>query len=733
MKQRRQSKLLTVLLAFTMLLTTMFPTVVVAQSNTGITFEVANSSEFLAAFDKIQKAEGTYTISLNADITLDGGGSALIIRSNREVTLLGNGYTIYFESQYGVLQVNGGMLNLGNESGNQLTIDASGKPARREPLVRVHGGTNNMYEGVTLKGNDNSQDGGSTTGGGVSVEPSRTSEYGDSIFNMYGGVITECKNGRGNGGGVCVGDEFSRNGTEAVFNMYNGDIINNESTAVLLPDWGPTEPEPSGGAGVAVLNKHATFNMYDGLIAENKSTTRGGGVYSYFGKKINIEGGTIRDNSCVEGFGTGGGICVGGVNYHPSFPSAMTISGGTITDNSAWYGGGIYFEYSNKIDISNTKIAGNFADQGGGVYIFNSGDCAYISESDGITFINSEISGNQAKTGGGLFVRFDTNEGTLSTGSSVSASSKGNIICNNTASGYAADVYLTGGSVITLPNAKDMEKKYLGDQEGYTIDGWYDDSEDLRYEPKPDAQAVDVSAGLTDTQALIASYEAPLTVTFDLQGGTWTDTNDIYVEKDGKYIEKVYMGEKARKPNTPERQGYVFDGWYIVTATDNGSRYNFDISTVTESITLYAKWLKKVEPLNAIPTINASDKTLMLGDTFNPLDGVTASDKEDGDLTKDIEVTSNDVDTTKAGTYTVIYKVTDSTGASSTRTITVTVKEKDTQPPGGDGGNLSNPYEPDTDSPQTGNTNNIPLWTALLLVSGGAVLALTLKRKHQDI
>ena len=36
----------------------------------------------------------------------------------------------------------------------------------------------------------------------------------------------------------------------------------------------------------------------------------------------------------------------------------------------------------------------------------------------------------------------------------------------------------------------------------------------------------------------------------------------------------------------------------------------------------------------------------------------------------------------------------------------------------------------DTDSPQTGDTSNIFIWVALLIVSGGAVLALKLKRKR---
>ena len=71
--------------------------------------------------------------------------------------------------------------------------------------------------------------------------------------------------------------------------------------------------------------------------------------------------------------------------------------------------------------------------------------------------------------------------------------------------------------------------------------------------------------------------------------------------------------------------------------------------------------------------------TLNVGDTFDPLANVTATDKEDGTiiLTKD-NIIANDVDTSKAGTYHVTYKVTDKNGASTEKTITVTVKEKTT-------------------------------------------------------
>ncbi|EUJ52622.1 immunoglobulin-like domain-containing protein, partial [Listeria fleischmannii] len=80
---------------------------------------------------------------------------------------------------------------------------------------------------------------------------------------------------------------------------------------------------------------------------------------------------------------------------------------------------------------------------------------------------------------------------------------------------------------------------------------------------------------------------------------------------------------------------------------------------------------------NDKPVITASDKTIKVGDTFDPKAGVTASDTEDGDLTSAIVVTANDVDTTKAGTYHVSYKVTDSDGNEATKTITVTVGTND--------------------------------------------------------
>ena len=111
---------------------------------------------------------------------------------------------------------------------------------------------------------------------------------------------------------------------------------------------------------------------------------------------------------------------------------------------------------------------------------------------------------------------------------------------------------------------------------------------------------------------------------------------------------------------------------YTPADTDN---YN----TIT-GIKVTVKVSMKMVPLNEAPVINAEDKTLTVGDKFDPLYGVTATDKEDGDLTDQIEIAENTVDTSKAGLYSVTYKVTDKGGATTQKSINVVVKEK-TAPP----------------------------------------------------
>lgn len=123
--------------------------------------------------------------------------------------------------------------------------------------------------------------------------------------------------------------------------------------------------------------------------------------------------------------------------------------------------------------------------------------------------------------------------------------------------------------------------------------------------------------------------------------------------------------------------------------------------------------------LNHVPTISASDKTIVVGAKFEPLKGVTAKDNEDGDITSKIKVIKNTVDTKKAGTYKVTYQVTDSQGASVTKTIKVTVKAATVK------------SDKENVSVETGDQTNVGLFISLAIISAlGIAVLMVLKKKN---
>lgn len=100
--------------------------------------------------------------------------------------------------------------------------------------------------------------------------------------------------------------------------------------------------------------------------------------------------------------------------------------------------------------------------------------------------------------------------------------------------------------------------------------------------------------------------------------------------------------------------------------------YGEDVKNTFEKFDKYIKENSNTS-VSKQPLINANDITIKMFDTFNPLNGVTAVDKDGNDLTNNIKVVSNNVNISKAGNYTVEYEVTDSNGLKATKTITVTV------------------------------------------------------------
>ena len=247
----------------------------------------------------------------------------------------------------------------------------------------------------------------------------------------------------------------------------------------------------------------------------------------------------------------------------------------------------------------------------------------------------------------------------------------------------------------------------------------------------------EVTYKVTDTQG--ASFTKSITVTvnpkmevlnavptIDAADKTIT-VGDTFNPKDGVTATDVEDGDLTakiivEKNDVDTTKAGKYEVTYKVTDTQGAS--------FTKSITVTVN--PKMEILNEAPTINAADKTITVGDTFDPKAGVTAKDAEDGDLTDKIAVLKNTVDTKKAGEYEVTYKVTDSDGATRTKTIKVTVKEKAPAPSTDKDKTPTTPNKDEdktsTVAPKTGDTTSVNTIIALLAVSGIALLAL-LKRK----
>ena len=188
----------------------------------------------------------------------------------------------------------------------------------------------------------------------------------------------------------------------------------------------------------------------------------------------------------------------------------------------------------------------------------------------------------------------------------------------------------------------------------------------------------------------------------------------------------------------------------IATVDENGNVIAIGAGTTTITVKsggITAVCTVTVNPrltvMNNAPEIVVEDVIIKVGDNFEVMNNVTASDKEDGDLTSKVDIVENTVDTTKAGEYKVVYKVTDSQGASITKEIKVTVEDvitdsevttPDNNTPGngnndnntsndnnGNGdNNVSNNTNSDTNLPQTGGTSAVVVLIIALIdiVSG---------------
>ena len=161
-----------------------------------------------------------------------------------------------------------------------------------------------------------------------------------------------------------------------------------------------------------------------------------------------------------------------------------------------------------------------------------------------------------------------------------------------------------------------------------------------------------------------SSYDVAELTKFVLQAkvnGAWQEVFDIRAALAGSLVYKnIVISDLSGKEFRLYAVGNAPTG-----TGNNGGRVlidNFKAYGIT----------KVLEEDKTGPVINgAIDITMEIGDVVNFLDGVTALDNIDGNVAVTIE--SNNVDNTKAGEYTVVYKAVDRSGNVTLATIKVYV------------------------------------------------------------
>ncbi|MBC1228526.1 immunoglobulin-like domain-containing protein [Listeria booriae] len=177
-----------------------------------------------------------------------------------------------------------------------------------------------------------------------------------------------------------------------------------------------------------------------------------------------------------------------------------------------------------------------------------------------------------------------------------------------------------------------------------------------------------VTYSVTDSDGNTTTKTITVTITSN-DAPTFT-TSDVYLKVGDKF--NPYAGITASDTEDGDLTDRIDIESSDVDMTQPGT-YAVEYS-VTDSDNNTTKITRHVYVrTNDKPVIHASDQTFKAGASFDPLAGMSASDTEDGDITANVTVTANDVDTNQAGTYHVTYSVTDSDDNTTTKTITITV------------------------------------------------------------
>ena len=316
-------------------------------------YTVETVDELYAAVAEINANNYTATVTLTSDVTLLNSGSFAITFSAGKTTIVGGGHTIFMAPYRGIYVTNSAVVNLCLPDGTDSLILSNGDITNNltNPIVYMDKNAEmNMYDGAVV-----CQSKSEGTPGGFQLS-------GNSVLNMYGGVIRDLFSGP-IAGGVMLSNF-------AAFNMYGGVIENCINRAAGNVYWWPNDY--AGGGGAVVISDSGKMTMNGGVIRNCRSEqTSGGAVF-------------IMNPAAIGGSAD---------TAKPSF----IMNGGTITGcSAAQIAGAVGAFYYGAAEIyigAEAVITGNRAGYfGGGVAIYDSpyeGTGGVLTIADGASIYNN--------------------------------------------------------------------------------------------------------------------------------------------------------------------------------------------------------------------------------------------------------------------------------------------------------------------------------------------------------
>jgi len=398
----------------------------------------------------------------------------------------------------------------------------------------------------------------------------------NSVFTMDGGEISgniaEGDNNYG-GGGVCVENgtadlkngKISGNKAGTTLNCVGGGIKFSYGTAILenmiitnnevSPSAGTVTGNSGSGGGIGI-HRGTTLTMKNCTISNNKAGTMGGGIYAQRSATINMENCTVSENNSING----GGILIATANG--------TFEDVTINKNvCSSLGGGIAISNatgSEPVTFKDCTITENNAagdgSCGGGICLL-SGTVTLKG--------TTNVSGNEAPIGKAAIVNTDT---TFNLKDQAAIASDNDVALENQAFITVANSYTGASSFAQIPISSVNEAVENGATPGTPL-VFYSDAAGGAVEAQKAAEGYYfipsefMPATLKIGQSKIegaedyltyvtndARYARYVTITFNGNGGTWTDES---IQK----TMQIPSGTKAPNVASPGNGEQVFKGW----------------------------------------------------------------------------------------------------------------------------------------------------------------------------